>query len=220
MITWTIRFQGVGFHYGNQWVLYDTSFEAHAGQVLGFRGRNGTGKSTLLRLAAGLIRPHEGQVIWNDQLEERKRGVGAVFSSSYLYDQLTVLENLQFYGSLYRLDGKVIKERIEELMDQFDLQNVLHEFAGQLSKGYTQRVSLARALLHQPPLLLFDEPFDGLDLESQQILTQAIFKEKARGCTIFLVSHDMGQLDALSDRHFLVEGKKVREMEREDQSLG
>ncbi|UCD52539.1 MAG: heme ABC exporter ATP-binding protein CcmA [Phycisphaerales bacterium] len=174
-------------------VLRDVSVALRRGQAACLYGINGAGKSTLLRIAAGLLRPDAGSV-WiegNDVREHpdtAKRCLGVISHASMVYSELTVLENLRFAGELYRVSDRAA--RIEQLLTETGLGPFRYDRAGILSRGLLQRLAIARALLHEPTVLLADEPFTGLDVQASEHLIGIFDTFARRGGTILMTTHD------------------------------
>jgi ABC-type multidrug transport system ATPase subunit len=163
------------------------SLQVEAGERLLLLGPNGAGKSTFIRVFAGLMRPAHGAALVHGQPARRARSlVGVVSHATYLYDELTALENLRFYGELYDVADPVA--RAAELLDQVGLSALAGERVGRMSRGQQQRVTIARALLHDPPLLLLDEPDTGLDLAAFALL-EALTTQG--GHTVVLTTHNL-----------------------------
>ena len=154
-------------------------------------GPNGSGKTTLLRLCAGLLVPTGGDL----RVETDRGGIGFLAHEPLVYRELTALENLDLYGRLYRVPER--RERTGMLLERFGLWNVRNERAGSFSRGMLQRLALCRTLLHEPELLLLDEPFNALDAEGTELLGREL--EELRGRRTFLVAtHDPGRLTSLA----------------------
>jgi heme exporter protein A len=164
-----------------------------AGQVVCLYGANGAGKSTLLRIIAGLLRPDHGTVTidghgLSDRPQTAKCQLGMISHASMVYPELTVAENLSFAARLYGVPNRA--ERIEELLADTELAAFRHDRAGILSRGLLQRLSIARALLHRPTLLLADEPFTGLDTKAVERLLAIVNGFAHDGGTILMTTHD------------------------------
>ena len=178
--------------YGRFRALHRVDLEVAPGSFLALFGPNGAGKSTLLGIIAGLVRPSRGQVlldgdeITKDRDETNGKRIGVLSYHSYLYDELTVRENLRFYGKLYGIENRT--ERIEELLRTVGMDTRAESPVRTLSRGMRQRVALVRALLHAPDVLLLDEPYSGLDQDAL-VMLKAILS--ARNKTILLVTHDL-----------------------------
>ncbi len=178
--------------YGRFRALHRVDMEVAPGSFLALFGPNGAGKSTLLGIISGLVRPSRGQVlldgdvITGDRDESLGKRIGALSYQTYLYDELTVRENLRFYGKLYGIRNS--EERIEELLRTVGMDARAGSPVRTLSRGMRQRVALARALLHDPDVLLLDEPYSGLDQDALVMLKTIL---TARNKTILLVTHDL-----------------------------
>lgn len=178
--------------YGRFRALHRVDMEVAPGSFLALFGPNGAGKSTLLGIIAGLVRPSRGQVlldgdvITGDRDESLGERIGVLSYQTYLYDELTVRENLRFYGKLYGIKNS--EERIEELLRTVGMDARAGSPVRTLSRGMRQRVALARALLHDPDVLLLDEPYSGLDQDALVMLKTIL---TARNKTILLVTHDL-----------------------------
>ena len=182
--------QGLERRYGERAALADVSFSLDAGQTLGLFGPNGAGKTTLLRILATLLRPHGGKVkvlgaaLPGESWKVRGR-VGYIGHDPLLYRELSGRENLVFHARLHRVD----EPRVDELIAAVGMQRRARDPVRELSRGMVQRLSAARALLHDPPLLLLDEPYSGLDPAARELLDPLIGKPSGR--TRVLVSHDI-----------------------------
>lgn len=172
-------------------LLYPVNLTLESGVLATVTGPNGAGKTTLLRLMSGLWRPSEGEVLFDGESPSaRHRGqIGLVLQESMLYGGLTVRENLRFFGRLYRVSD--LENRIHDLANELRFERRLNDPVSVLSKGYTQRVTLARALLPKPRLLLLDEPFDGLDPGVRGLVKEVLALRVAEGATAVVVTHDL-----------------------------
>ena len=187
--------------YGRFRALHRVDMEVAPGSFLALFGPNGAGKSTLLGIIAGLVRPSRGQVlldgdvITGDRDESLGERIGVLSYQTYLYDELTVRENLRFYGKLYGIKNS--EERIEELLRTVGMDDRAGSPVRTLARGMRQRVALARALLHDPDVLLLDEPYSGLDQDALVMLKTIL---TARNKTILLVTHDLARGLESADR--------------------
>jgi heme exporter protein A len=197
--------------YGLRYALKDVSFVAQPGRVLGIFGPNGAGKTTLVRILAGQVRPTAGTVSFfgrqasGDEPEVR-RHIGVVGHHTFLYDDLTAVENLRFYCRMYglRLGESELLSRLEEV----GLASRAHEPVRYLSRGMQQRLALARATLHNPEILLLDEPYTGLDQSAVALLDSLLARERLRGHSTLLVTHDVEHgLQLADDVLVLVQGR-------------
>ena len=200
-----LRLEGLGRRFGDAWAVRDVSLDIAAGEVLGLLGPNGAGKTTTVRLLAALIEPSAGRA-WVDGLEVReapdeiRRRIGILTETPGLYEKLSAVRNLDYFGRLYRLPSGVRAERIERWMRLFGLWDRRHQAAGTFSKGMRQKLAIARALLHEPRVLFLDEPTAALDPESAYIVREAIGALRGEGRTIVLCTHNLDEADRLSDR--------------------
>lgn len=207
------------FHAGRREVnaVNDVSFQVAAGEVYGLLGPNGAGKTTAMRMILGLLRPDSGWAEINgartsDQADRIKRQVGFVSASAGLYQWLTTREMLSFFGDVYGLDPKIVDDRIEQLSPLLDLTPFLHQRCSTLSTGQRQRANLARALIHDPPVMILDEPTLGLDVVGSQVIFDYITMLKSRSKAIILCTHRLEQAERICDRFGLLhEGNLVLE---------
>jgi len=187
-----IRARDVEKRYGRTWALRAVSFEVDEGGCLLVTGPNGSGKTTLLRLVCGLAAPTGGVL----EVGVDRAGLGFVGHESLVYRDLTALENLELYGRLYRVPER--RERTGMLLERFGLWDVRNQRVSGYSRGMTQRLALCRALLHEPQLVVLDEPYTGLDDEGAGVLDREL-EMLARERTLVVSTHDVGRVDALAD---------------------
>ena len=179
-----------------------------SGRLYGIFGENGAGKSTLLRLIAGLARPSRGRILrWlSDDLHAALARMGYMAHASLLYDELTALENLRYFAGLYGLaDPRACRDAISSV----GLDPVLARRVGDYSQGMRQRLSLARALLHNPDLLLLDEPFSNVDAVSAAAMAARLGRLRDAGKTIFVVTHQPAHLEAVADESLLISAGEI-----------
>lgn len=187
------------------------------GEVLAFLGPNGAGKTTTIKMIAGLVYPNAGWVRIAGKDPHRQpdalRGVGAVLEGNRnLYWRLTPLENLEYFGVLRKLSRRVARQRGLELLERFELLDKQKEPVRKLSRGMQQKVAIAVALIHEPKLLLLDEPTLGLDVESGETVKTLIRQVADSGCAILLTTHQLNVAEALADRVAVIrQGKIVAE---------
>ena len=181
------------------------TFSVKEGQVVGLLGENGAGKTTLLRIIATLLTPTEGTVTvaGYDTLKypnEVKKRMGVLFGGETgLYDRLTARENLEYFAALYGLSKHETKVRIDDLSKMFGMRDYLNRKVGGFSKGMRQKVAIARTLIHNPEIILFDEPTTGLDITSSNVFRQLVHQLKREGKTIVFSSHIMEEVSMLCD---------------------
>ena len=174
------------------------TLEVRRGEVFGLLGPNGSGKTTTIRMLCGLLTPTSGgaTVAGCDvvrQSEAVRRRIGYMSQKYGLYDDLTVLENIRFYGGIYGLAGAQLDRRVQALVEELGLSKRVHQFAGTLSGGWKQRLALARATAHEPPVLFLDEPTAGVDPASRRRFWEIIHTMAARGTTILVTTHYMDE---------------------------
>jgi ABC-type multidrug transport system ATPase subunit len=183
-----IRARGVERRYGDKRVLRGVEFDVGADGFLVVTGPNGSGKTTLLRLCAGLAVPSRGEL---DVSVERGR-IGYLAHEPLVYRELTALENLELYGRLYRVPER--RERTGMLLERFGLWDARHERAGSYSRGMLQRLALCRTLLHEPALLVLDEPYTGLDEEGAELLDREL-EERRAGAAFVVATHEPARIE-------------------------
>lgn len=200
--------------YGAKPVLKDINLDAYPGQVIGYIGPNGAGKSTTVKILCGLLTDYEGDVcikgfdLKTQTLEVKKR-IGYVPEMAELYDVLTPMEYLSFTGSLYGLDEAVCRERIIRMMHAFGLSANVDQRMDSFSKGMRQKVLISSGLLHNPDIIILDEPLSGLDANSVIIIKDVISRLAKEGKTIFYCSHMMDVVEKVSDRIILIDEGRV-----------
>jgi len=177
--------------YGDKRVLRGVELDLPDDGFLLVTGPNGSGKTTLLRLCAGLAAPTGGAL----EIGIDRGGIGYLAHESLVYRELTALENLDLYGRLYRVPER--RERSGMLLERFGLWDARHTRAGSYSRGMLQRLALCRALLHEPTLLVLDEPFSGLDEEGAELLDREL-QERRAGAAFVVATHDPVRLDRLA----------------------
>lgn len=195
--------QQLSKRFGAFWALREVSFDVQPGEFISLFGPNGAGKTTLMRIVATLSKPTAGQVLLDGALlkvarAEVRRDIGFVSHQPLLYPDLTAYENLTFFARLYGLDDR--QTRIQTLLERVGLAHRADDPVRQFSRGMQQRLSLARALLHTPRILLFDEPYTGLDPVATEWLSTLLTDLARQGQTVLMTSHDLERGAALASR--------------------
>jgi heme exporter protein A len=208
-----LELREVSKQFGDLQALRGVTLRVAAGDSILLYGPNGAGKTTLLRVLSTLARPTEGKVLLDgDDVHANplaaKSAIGFVTHTTFLYGELTVRENLEFAGRLFGLAA--LEQRLKEALDTFHLRERADTMVRELSRGYQQRVSLARAFLHDPQFLLLDEPFTGLDAASTESLKAVMRRLENQGKALIFSTHDFEQGKAIARRLVALEGGKVK----------
>ena len=211
--------------YGNFMAVDDITFKVEKGEILGFLGPNGAGKTTTMRILTGYMPPTSGTAriagydIFFDSLKAR-REIGYLPESNPLYTDMTVRSLLEFFGTLRGMDKKALKRRTNEVIEKMRLEEYAETYIGKLSKGYRQRVGVAQAILHEPAVLILDEPTIGID-PIQVVETRQIIKELGKEHTIILSSHILPEVSMVCQRVVIInEGRIVAADRPENLSIG
>lgn len=205
-----IEVQQVTKQFGAFTALEDVSFRVEAGEVYGLLGENGAGKTTMMRMMATILRPTAGNIevagfsVIKEPNEVRRR-IGILFGGDVgLYSRLTARENIAYFGSMYGMDRTAIEHRIKRLSQMLEMDSFLDRRVGPFSRGMKQKVAIARTLVHDPQVILLDEPTTGLDVTAANMFRQMIGTLQAEGKTILFSSHNMGEIDKLCRRIALI----------------
>jgi ABC-2 type transport system ATP-binding protein len=208
-----LALDGVCKRFGDVPAVSDVSFAARRGEILGFLGPNGAGKTTTLRMIMGILRPDRGAIRFSlDGASERapKRRIGYLPEERGLYDDAKVLDLLVYLGGLKGLRRDEARRRAEDWLARFELDAWARRKVAKLSKGMQQKVQFIAAILHAPDLIVFDEPFSGLDPVFQDLFKGAIRELRDRGAAILLSSHQMNRVEELCDHIVLIHhGREV-----------
>lgn len=185
--------------------VVDVSFECHPGEIFGLLGANGAGKTTLLRMLSTIISPTAGRasVAGYDVVEhpaEVRKNIGFLSTTTALYQRLTAKETIQYFGKLHGLSGRDLQERTTYVIDLLNIGSFQNRLCDKLSTGEKQRVGLARTILHDPPVLFFDEPTAGLDVLASQTVMEFIEARREAGKTVVFSTHIMSEAERLCDR--------------------
>jgi len=208
----------VARHYGRRKALAQISFSCEPGEIVGLLGPNGAGKSTLLNILATLLAPSKGTVKYGECTGEQggaaiRAQIGMLGHDLFLYPELTARENLTFFAHLYGLSD--VAAVVDAALEHANLSARANDFVGGFSRGMRQRVALERALLHEPRLILLDEPFTGLDQASTRALVARLQERQHAGCMIVLATHDLDVVDGVLTRAlFLINGRQSADADR------
>jgi ABC-type Na+ transport system ATPase subunit NatA len=200
-----IAFQKLSKRYGPLVAVRELTLCVEPGEVYALLGPNGAGKTTALRCLATLLQPTGGSAeidgvdVRTDPLAARRK-IAFLSSSMGLYQRLTARELIAYFGRLHGLEGGALERRVDEMVELFGIGDFADRMCGKLSTGQRQRVSLGRALVHDPPALILDEPTLGLDVLSGRTIHDFIVRERERGKAVLLSTHQMDEVELLADR--------------------
>jgi phospholipid/cholesterol/gamma-HCH transport system ATP-binding protein len=222
-----VELRGVSHVIDRQAILRDVSFSVQRGEIFGIMGLSGSGKSTILRIIMGLLRPTRGQVLINGrdivglperELNDVRRSMGMCFQNAALFDSMTVAQNVAFAlrsPGRRRLSRAEISERVSELLDRVGLHGVGDHYPAELSGGMKKRVGIARALAQEPEVMLYDEPSSGLDPVVASVIDGLILHlADDLHVTSIVVSHHVGNLFAVADRVMMIYDERVEQIGR------
>ncbi len=201
-------------NYGRHTAVRDISFNVERGEIVGFLGPNGAGKTTTLRMLTGFLPPSSGSAriagfdVFRDSLDARRR-IGYMPENVPLYDDMRVREYLRFRAQLKGLDGATTRSRLGEVLESCGLTGVRRKMIKTLSKGYRQRVGLADALIHEPELLILDEPTNGLDPNQIRQIRELI-RQLARNHTVLLSTHILHEVEMTCNRVIIIDNGKIK----------
>ncbi len=192
----------------------NVSFRCQPGQIYGLLGANGAGKTTCLRLLATILQPTDGTARVagfdiNDQPEKVRASVGFLSTATALYGRLTARETVEYFGRLNGLNGGALKKRVDDLFQLLDVGEFSDRRCDKLSTGMKQKVSIARTLVHDPPVMIFDEPTVGLDVMTARVIVQFIRDCRARGKTVIFSTHVMSEAEKLCDTIGIIHDGKL-----------
>ena len=210
----SICIEGLGKAFGALVAVDGLNMAVRRGEIFGLLGPNGSGKTTTIRMLCGLLLPTSGRatvagVNVATNPDGVRRVIGYMSQRYGLYDDLTVAENMHFYASIYGLRGDVLRSRIEELVVELGLGEHLHQMAGTLSGGWKQRLALACATAHRPPVLFLDEPTAGVDPASRRRFWETMRELARRGTTILVTTHYMDETAKCDRLAFLSRGRLI-----------
>ncbi len=197
--------------FGDFYAVNEISFNVLKGEIFGFLGANGAGKTTAMRMLCGLSSPSSGNAeiagfnVYK-QTENIKKNIGYMSQKFSLYEDLTVLENIKFFGGIYGLSDKQIKSKGEELVTQLGLQTEAKKLVGSLPLGWKQKLSFSVAVLHEPKIVFLDEPTGGVDPVTRRQFWDLIYEAAHKGVTIFVTTHYMDEAEYCNRISIMVDG--------------
>ena len=218
----SLTFEDVSRNFGRRRALTRVSFAVDAGQILALLGPNGAGKSTLLSITATLLAPSSGRVRYGDHhggassgaLRER---IGLLGHDLFLYPELSAAENLRFFGQMYRVPE--VERRVAAAIERAGLSGRGDDPVAGFSRGMRQRLALERTLLHEPRLVLLDEPFTGLDDAATGALQARLAGLRGRGCIVLVTTHDLETIETVADRAVMLQDGRLATIEAGEGSL-
>ena len=201
--------------FGNFTALDNVSFRAEKGEIITLLGPNGAGKSTLMRCICGYLIPEAGKIAINgielgDNLIEALKNIGYMPENTPLYPEMEVAEYLQFVAGIYKMSAADFKKNLDIAVSELDLQSVIEQKIGTLSKGYKRRAGLAAVIVHNPPILILDEPTEGLD-PNQKIALRQFLKKYAQNALVLISTHLLEEAEALASRVLVLNHGKLVE---------
>lgn len=207
-----IQVQNLTKKFGNFTAVNSISFDVQKGEIFGFLGANGAGKTTAMKMLIGISKPTSGEakVAGFDvkiQSEMVKKSIGYMSQKFSMYDDLTIKENISFFGGIYGLSRSQIKEKTIELVRELGLEEVADKLVGALPLGWKQKLSFSVALLHGPKIVFLDEPTGGVDPITRRQFWEMIYTEAHKGTTIFVTTHYMDEAEYCDRVSIMVEGK-------------
>jgi ABC-2 type transport system ATP-binding protein len=209
-----IELHNVSKNFGSFTAVDDITLTVRGGEFYGFLGPNGAGKTTTIKMIAGLFTPTRGEIIVNGfniarQPMEAKQTIAYVPDQPFLYDKLTGREFLYFVGGLYRLDKQFLHRRIAELLEHFEIGEWIDKRTEEYSQGMRQRVTICSALLHDPKVMVIDEPMIGLDPRSAKIVKDTLRRMAEDGVTVFMSTHSLSVAEELCSRIGIIKNGRL-----------
>ncbi|MDD2961381.1 MAG: ABC transporter ATP-binding protein [Muribaculaceae bacterium] len=198
--------------FGNFVAVEDISFDVKKGEIFGFLGANGAGKTTAMRMLCGLSYPTSGIATVagfdvSKHQEEVKKNIGYMSQKFSLYDDLKVWENIRLFGGIYGMKSAKIKTKTDEILNELGLENERNKFVGELPLGWKQKLSFSISIFHEPKVVFLDEPTGGVDPVTRRHFWELIYKAVSRGITIFVTTHYMDEAEYCNRVSIMVDGK-------------
>jgi len=198
--------------FGDFTAVDQITFSVDAGEIFGFLGANGAGKTTAMRMLIGLLRPSAGEatVAGRDvykQAEQIKRHIGYMSQKFSLYEDLTVRENIQFYGGIYGLTNRQLRQKSRRLIEELSLENAAGQLVRSLPLGWKQKLAFSVAIMHDPEIVFLDEPTGGVDPITRRQFWEMIYQAADRGMTVFVTTHYMDEAEYCDRVSIMVEGR-------------
>jgi len=211
-----VEIQGMTKSFNGAPVLDEISFKVRKGEIFGYLGPNGSGKTTTMRIMLGLLKPTSGKALINgtepdDSNSDLRSRIGVLLENNGLYEQLSAYQNLLYYARLYGVPRSDRVEKIEKLLEFAGLSDRRNEKTGRFSTGMKRKLRLARAMINDPEILFLDEPTSGLDPESRMIVRDLILRlSEDEGMTVFLNTHDLSEVEKVCSNAAILEGGRIR----------
>lgn len=207
-----IKADGLTKRFGSFTAVNEIAFEVYKGEIFGFLGANGAGKTTAMRMLCGLSIPTSGKATIAGfdvykQTEQIKKNIGYMSQKFSLYEDLTVQENITFFGGIYGLSDKAIRNKTEELLSRLGLQNEAKKLVASLPLGWKQKLSFSVAIMHQPKIVFLDEPTGGVDPVTRRQFWDLIYTATEQGITVFVTTHYMDEAEYCNRISIMVDGK-------------
>jgi len=207
-----ISVQNLSKQFGHFTAVNNISFDVYKGEIFGFLGANGAGKTTAMKMLIGISKPTSGEALVTGfdvkhNAEMVKKNIGYMSQKFSMYDDLTIKENITFFGGIYGLSRNKIKEKTAQLVSELGLENEINKLVGALPLGWKQKLSFSVALLHEPKIVFLDEPTGGVDPITRRQFWEMIYAQADKGTTIFVTTHYMDEAEYCDRVSIMVEGK-------------
>ncbi|WP_026714502.1 ABC transporter ATP-binding protein [Flavobacterium daejeonense] len=207
-----ISTQNLSKQFGHFTAVNNISFDVYKGEIFGFLGANGAGKTTAMKMLIGISKPTSGEALVagfdvKHNAEMVKKNIGYMSQKFSMYDDLTIKENITFFGGIYGLNRNQIKEKTALLVSELGLENEINKLVGALPLGWKQKLSFSVALLHDPKIVFLDEPTGGVDPITRRQFWEMIYAQANKGTTIFVTTHYMDEAEYCDRVSIMVEGK-------------